>query len=360
MKNDQPKKVYYIVAIIVALMMFVGSVVLLSAKNNKVTLFGEMGREYLGRLAFISGWDVQQTPPADSPETTPKTDVDATSGETSAHADTTLAQTTAVETTAVIETTTVPETEAATEPATETTTETVGETTTETDEETVLDAEDYEEPPFVRTEPAIAGRIDEYAQSWSERVDDSFFDDALFIGDSRTQAIDYSGLFPNSTFFAYRGLNTITAMKSPFVNEYDEDFMLVDALANHPEFTKIYICFGINDFWFLESAFREKYSILIDAIKEAAPQAEIYMYSTVPVLDGMQKAESGLNNAKMLRLNQIAVEVAKAKGVKFVDVSEAFIQEDGFRYLTEDQSVDGIHLYYYEIVKVSEYLRTHT
>ena len=138
-------------------------------------------------------------------------------------------------------------------------------------------------------------------------------------------------------------------MKSPFVTEYDEEWMLVDALANHPEFTKIYVCFGINDFWFLESA-----------IKEAAPQAEIYMYAAVPVLDGMQKAESGLNNAKMLRLNQIAAEVAKAKGVKFVDVSEAFIQEDGFRYLTEDQSVDGIHLNYYEIVKVSEYLRTHT
>ena len=84
------------------------------------------------------------------------------------------------------------------------------------------------------------------------------------------------------------------------------------------------------------------------------------MYSVVPVLDGMQKSEAGLNNDKMIRFNQIACEIAQAMGVKFVDVSEAFIKEDGYRYLTEDESPDGIHLNYAQINMVCEYLRTHT
>ena len=193
-----------------------------------------------------------------------------------------------------------------------------------------------------------------------DRVDDSFFDYVLFIGDSRTQGIQYRGAFANSTFYAYKGLNTITALKSPFVLEGEEEMMLVDALGPHPEFQKIYVCFGLNDYWFTESAFREKYTLLIDAIIAASPEAQIYMYAVVPVLDGMQKSESGLNNEKMIRFNQIACEIAQSRGVKFVDVSEAFIKEDGFRYLTEDESPDGIHLNYAQIDMVCEYLRTHT
>ena len=346
MDNRGMKKWQYVLFLIVAVLMFVVSVVALSAKNN-VAGFFENADSYMS--LFDSGL-------FGSDRTDKEADTDFESEDCAPTYQSEIDETVITEEQSVE--TLPPENEAAeTQPVTdEENGPFVPPTVTEIDDEF-----EETEPPFVRTEPAIPGKVHEYAVGESARVDDSFFSDALFIGDSRTQGIQYDGNIQNATFYAYRGLNVITAMKSPFVEEYGEEMLLVDALSLHPEFKKIYICFGLNDFWFTESAYRQKYSELIDAVKSAAsPDAVIYMYAVVPVLDGMQKGEEGLNNAKMIRFNQIAAEIAMSKGVKFVDVSEAFIKEDGFRYLTEDESPDGIHLNKPLITRICEYLRTHT
>ncbi len=234
-----------------------------------------------------------------------------------------------------------------------------------TDEQVVFDTpiEEIipEKPPFVRTQEQHYGKLDEYALGESARVDDSFFDDAVFIGDSRTQGIQYYGNIKNATYYAHKGLNVITAQKSPFINEYDEDKPLVDALMLHQEFKKIYVSFGINDYYFKESLFREKYALLIDEIMSAiSPDAKIYICAVYPVWDGMDKGEAGLSNEKMIKFNKIALEIAKQRGLNFVDLSEAFVKEDGYRYLSEDESHDGVHLYREGNIKVCEYIRTHT
>lgn len=333
----------FILFLTVIMVMFVVSVIVLSAKNNVNVLFSPETYEEL------FGTDTEETDkkPEETDAVTDKAETETEETEETDKAETD-------ETTE----TTEQETEQ-TEPPIET--DPPSNNTDEPVPPPVQNTDGYIIPPSQRTEPAFNGKISEYAVSQSDRADDSFFDNALFIGDSRTQAIQNSKAFKNSAFFAYQGLNTITAMKSPFVVENDEELMLVDALARHPEYKKIYVCFGINDFWFTESAFREKYSLLIDAIKSAAsPDAQIYMYAVAPVLDGMQKSSSGLNNHKMVKFNQIACEIAQSRGVKFVDVSEAFIKEDGFRYLTKNESPDGVHLNHAQVAMICEYLRTHT
>ncbi len=218
-----------------------------------------------------------------------------------------------------------------------------------------------EKPPFIRTQEQHYGKLDKYALGESARVDDSFFDDAVFIGDSRTQGIQHYGNIKNATYYAHKGLNVITAQRSPFINEYGEDKPLVDALMLHPEYKKIYVSFGINDYYFKESLFREKYALLIDDIMSAiSPDAKIYICGVYPVWDGMDKGEAGLNNENMIKFNKIALEIAKERGLNFVDLSEAFVKEDGYRYLSEDESFDGVHLYREGYIKVCEYIRTHT
>ena len=213
----------------------------------------------------------------------------------------------------------------------------------------------------IKGQQQIYGRLDEYAIGAGERVDDSFFSDALFIGDSRTEGISQYGNIKNATFYAHKGLNVITAQRSPFVKVGDEYKTLIEALKLHPEFKKIYISFGLNDYWFKENTYKEKYALLIDQIRQVvSPDAKIYICAVFPVLEGMPKSDEGLNNAKMIQFNRIALEIAKERGLSFIDLSEVFVKPDGYRYLTENESIDGVHLYRPEIIKICDYLRTHT
>ena len=225
----------------------------------------------------------------------------------------------------------------------------------------LLDELVEEEIPFVRNQEVIYGALDPYAVPLSDRKDDEFFVDAVFVGDSRTQGIQYFGNIDSATYYAYQGLNVISALKTPVINEYEEEWTVVDALGVYQEYRKIYVSFGTNEYYFTESKYREKYAELIDSIMGAVhPDAKIYILATFPVWDGMEKGELGLSNEKMIQFNRIAIELAKERGLAFVDVSEAFVKPDGYRYLYEEESPDGVHLNRAEVIKLCEYIRTHT
>ena len=220
------------------------------------------------------------------------------------------------------------------------------------------------EPPATQppvNEPTVPPT---YPLPASPAADDAFFADALFIGDSRTQGIQLYGNLKTATYYAYQGLNVVTAMNNNFIVEGGQNLTIVEALKRHPEFKKIYICLGVNEFWMAESTYKNHYETLIDAIKAAAsPDAKIYMYAIFPLDDGRVASSSynnGLNNAKMASFNAIALDIAKSRGLYFVDVSEAFLKSDGTKYIDESESWDGVHLNGTGTIKLCDYIRTHT
>ncbi len=211
----------------------------------------------------------------------------------------------------------------------------------------------------VKAEEKIPAAYD-YSQPvpLSPAVDNSYFDDAVFIGDSRTEGmITATGLY-NTTAFTHQGLTVDTAFKDLVVCIDGQYYTVVDAL-NHTNFNKVYIMLGINETgWIYSSKFIEGYGRIIDAVRSANPNAQIYIQEILPVSNSVSSTHDYIKNSKIDEYNQLLRQLAAEKQVYFIDTASAVAAEDGS--LPEDAAVDGIHMKNSYCRKWLDYLMTHT
>ncbi len=195
------------------------------------------------------------------------------------------------------------------------------------------------------------------AESHSAKTDNSFFQDAVFIGDSRTEGLGNSGLMGSATFYAYKGLMVDTAFTKQVINEGGQKLTVVDALRKH-KFGKVYIMLGVNELgWPSEDTFIKRYGKLVDEVKKIEPSSKIYVQSILPV--SKAKSDKGIYTNERIRLyNRLIKEMCAQKGVKYLDVYQAVADSSGV--LPEDASPDGVHLNMAYCKKWANYLRTHT
>ncbi len=192
----------------------------------------------------------------------------------------------------------------------------------------------------------------------SPAVDNGYFDDAVFIGDSRTEGmITATGLY-NATAFTHQGLTVDTAFKDLVVCIDGQYYTVVDAL-NHTSFSKVYIMLGINETgWIYSSKFIEGYGKIIDAAKAANPEAQIYIQEILPVSNSVSSTHDYIKNSKIDEYNQLLQQLAEEKQVYFVDTASSVAAQDGS--LPEDAAVDGIHMKNSYCQKWLDYLKSHT
>lgn len=189
-----------------------------------------------------------------------------------------------------------------------------------------------------------------------EEIADTYFDDAVFIGDSRTEGfMIYENI--DATFYTHKGLMVDTIFTNPVITEDGEKITIMDALAKN-SFNKIYIMLGINETgWQSSSLFIKKYGEIIDSIKEIYPNAIIYVESILPVSEEVSLNHNYIKMSKINEYNDLLKEVAKEKGVYYLDISSSVENEQG--YLPDDAATDGIHLNKNYCDKWLQYLKTH-
>lgn len=192
----------------------------------------------------------------------------------------------------------------------------------------------------------------------SDKVEESYFDDAVFIGDSRTEGfINTSGL-SNTTVYAHKGLMVDTVFTSPVIDMAGSKISVMDALERS-EFTKVYVMLGVNETgWPYDSVFIDKYKTLIEKIKKINPDASIYVQSILPVSSKVSSTHSYVKNEKIDQYNELIQAMTKEEKVYYVNVREAVADKNGA--LPEEAAVDGIHLKKDYCLKWLEYLKTHT
>ncbi len=192
----------------------------------------------------------------------------------------------------------------------------------------------------------------------SEGVDNTYFDDAVFIGDSRTEGlILYTGL-SNATVYANQGLMVDTVFTSPVIQMDGQRLSVVEALKR-TEFKKVYIMLGINETgWAYESIFIDKYQKLIQEIQAINPQAILYIQEIMPVTAQTSQTHSYVKNDKIQRYNELLAKLAEEMGVYYIDTGAAVADDSGC--LPEDAAIDGIHLKKPYCDKWLDYLKTHT
>lgn len=191
----------------------------------------------------------------------------------------------------------------------------------------------------------------------SAPVDDDYFLDALFLGDSLTDGLAlYSGL-KTATFYSKQALSTSTAFTTPAVTIGEEKLSIIDAMKV-TSFNKVYIMLGINEVGYPSpNSFIKKYAQIIDTVREVNPDAVIYVQSILPITANRSETHKYIKNSAIAKFDTALEELAAEKQVYYVNVAEALSDETGA--LISEASSDGVHLKrdYYKVWL--EYLKNH-
>ncbi len=193
----------------------------------------------------------------------------------------------------------------------------------------------------------------------SAKVDNSYFDDAIFFGDSISTGITAYNIANNTACVAAIGVSPNTALTTPYIPTRDGGKVtILEAAKAYGQRNKVYIMLGGNGLWQDKASFIADYQKFIDAVREQYPGAIIYIQSMTPVARGVENKYPSVTYQKVLEYNQAIAQLARDNNLPFVNVFEALCDEEG--YLPEGVSADGLHLSAEYYFKWFDYLKSHT
>ncbi len=163
--------------------------------------------------------------------------------------------------------------------------------------------------------------------------DASYFDDALFIGDSRTVGIQEYGTLTNADYFCSVG------MMSCKIDEEYINGMNFDQLIDSKQYGKIYLMLGINEVGNDFQYTLTQYRAVVERLKAHQPNAIIYVQGNLHVSASAET--SVISNEKINYLNSLIAGLADNKKVFYIDINEVY--DDEYGYLTEAYTSDGVH-----------------
>ena len=230
--------------------------------------------------------------------------------------------------------------------------------------EQTLPEEPAEEPvgeSLPEEEPALPTY--DFSQPAPEReaVDNTYFEDAAFVGDSRTDGfMIYSGIGCGKNLTS-NGLSIFQLKEKKALKIGGKEYTLLEALEMG-EYGKVYLCLGVNELGVHDDeGFYQSYLAAIDTIRAIQPRAIIYIQGLIPLNEEEIAASGGrdyLKNDHLRIYNDLMRKAAEEKQVVFLDLYAAFADETGA--LPAGASRDGVHLKKDFCQKWLEYLKTHT
>lgn len=194
-----------------------------------------------------------------------------------------------------------------------------------------------------------------------EAVEDSYFDDAVFLGDSRTEGLQLFGGLAHGDYYWARGM-TVFQADDPKYAVFTVDggqYTMLGALARK-RYKAVYIMIGVNELGYPVSSYEEGLGKLVDRVLELQPEAVVYLQIMPPINDTMAR-ENGLadyiNNGNLAAFNEAVVRTAAEKRVVLLDTAAVYRDEDG--QLLADVASDGCHFTRGGYARWVDYLRCH-
>ncbi len=214
-----------------------------------------------------------------------------------------------------------------------TTSETTVATTTETTlPETTTVATEPEPEPVETPEPVSVAE-----PTAPTDFDTSFFDDALFIGDSITTGLYLYGYLDPSLVYAKVGLAPSTALDS----EIDGETIDSKIKADNPK--KIYIMLGTNSVGYADGNYlADCMGELVQHISKVS-KAKVYVLSIPPVTYYAEADyDNALTTSAINEYNSALENVISGTKAEFLDLHSVLTAPDGY-YYEEYHEMDGIH-----------------
>ena len=188
---------------------------------------------------------------------------------------------------------------------------------------------------------------------------ESYFNDAAFLGDSRTLGIsDYAGL-AGADFFCDNGMTIYKLLEDDGVT-YQRTGEKVDLkeILQEKHYGKIYIMLGMNELGYGDTPmYLKQYLKVIRQIKEWQPGVIIYVMANLHVSREKNNMETEFNNININDKNVASARLANGRDVFYLDCNPLFTDEEG--YLQAELTFDGVHLYAQHYDKWRDFLFEH-
>jgi len=191
-------------------------------------------------------------------------------------------------------------------------------------------------------------------------VEDDYFSDAVFIGDSRTVGMfEYGGLEETAAFYASTGLTVYKMFDSEIVPVPGEKKKItVEEALQANSFKKIYLMIGINEMGTgTVESFIEKYREVVAHLQELQPDAIIYLQGIIKVTEERSAQGDYINNEGIVARNEGIAGIADNEKIFYLDVNPLVCDESGG--MIPDYTFDGVHLKARYIGIWKDYLKTH-
>ena len=186
----------------------------------------------------------------------------------------------------------------------------------------------------------------------SPPVDNSYFQDAAFVGDSRTDGfLIYSGIGCGKNLTS-NGLSIFKLAEKKALTINGETYTLLEALALE-QYGKVYLSLGVNELGYRDDeGFYQSYVDAIRTIRSLQPNAVLYIQGLIPLNEQMIAQSGGRDYNDLMR------RAAQEEQAVFLDLYPVFANEDG--QLPAEASKDGVHLKSDWCKQWLAYLQTHT
>lgn len=239
-----------------------------------------------------------------------------------------------------------PETEAldTAEPVTETP---AAPTDAETPAETELDtapADEDAEPSEEPTEEPTTEAVTEPAPRSFTTVDESYFDDALFIGDSRTNGLQiYDPPSSGADYYCNTSMTVFGLLDSDvYLNGVEGNVSGLVNVLQAKQYGKIYLMLGINECGYDTDYFMDAYRKAVETVRACQPDAIIYIQSILYVTQAKENEMSVFASANLDEKNAELKKLANDVDIFYLEVNDAL--NDGTNHLPADYTGDGVHL----------------
>lgn len=193
-----------------------------------------------------------------------------------------------------------------------------------------------------------------------QTVEDDYFADAVFIGDSRTVGMfEYGGLEETADFYASTGLTVYKLFDSEIVAvEGQRKKISVEQALSQNSYAKIYLMIGINEMGTgTVESFVEAYKEAVDHLLELQPDAILYIQGIIKVTTERSEQGDYINNEGIEARNEALSQLADNERIFYLDVNPEICDDTGG--MEASYTFDGVHLkaQYIDIWKT--YLKEH-
>lgn len=171
-------------------------------------------------------------------------------------------------------------------------------------------------------------------------VDESWFDDVLFIGDSRTVGLKSYARSGNADYFCDVGMSVFN-YKDKVLSDNNFTDESLNSLLSSRKYGKIFIHLGLNEIGYPAPSLHAAYKMLVDTVRSKQPDAVIILQGIMSVNQNKANQASYFSPQNIGSFNEKIQSFANGKDILYIDCNVYLADSNG--YLYDALTNDGCH-----------------